>query len=351
MTRLWKVGLGRNGEYETDAFTKNVLTIGFGVHKDISHAKDRDALIAIMQRLLPDEKPKAQLNFAAQINQFINVMQVGDLVVCPVKSSSTISIGRVAGAYKPAPDTGSPTRAIEWLKTDLPRDVFKQDLLYSFGAFMTVCEISRNNALARVEQVIATGKDPGDGTSPVMKSDASGSGAEIALEVSSDVMFDLDQIARDQIEKRIASVFTGHDLTTLVAAILQAQGMKVRVSPPGADGGIDLVAGSGPLGLESPRIVAQVKSGTITVQHPDLQALIGSVQDTHADFGLIVSWNGFTPPVRKRLNELYFRVRFWGRQELVDNLFSVYEDLPEAIRAELPLKRTWTLVPDEGEQA
>ena len=99
------------------------------------------------------------------------------------------------------------------------------------------------------------------------------------------------------------------------------------------------------------KIVRSSGCGTITVQHPDLQGLIGSVQDTQADYGLLVSWNGFTPPVRKRLNELYFRVRFWGRQELVDNLFSIYEDLPEAIRAELPLRRTWTLVPDEGEDA
>lgn len=347
MKRLWKVGLGRNSEFEAAAFAENILTIGFGIHTDISHAKDRDALVEVLEEVQPDAKPKTILNFAAQINQFINTMQVGDLVVCPVKSSSTISIGRVAGDYNPALETGSPTRAVEWLKTDLPRDVFKQDLLYSFGAFMTVCEISRNNAQKRVEQVLATGKDPGDGTAPMLRKGAAH--APEALDESLDVMIDLDRIARDQIEKRLASAFTGHDLTTLVAAILQAQSMRVRMSPPGADGGIDLVAGSGPLGLESPRIVAQVKSGTQTVQHPDLQGLIGSVQDTQADYGLLVSWNGFTPPVRKRLNELYFRVRFWGRQELVDNLFSVYDDLPEAIRAELPLKRTWTLVPDEGE--
>lgn len=349
MKRLWKVALGKNGEYEAGAFAKSVLTVDFNIHSDISHAKDRDSLIPVMEAAFPDAKHKTHLNFAAQMNQFINVIQIGDLVICPVKTSSTISIARVTGAYKPDPENGSPTRTIEWLKTDLPRDTFKQDLLYSFGAFMTVCEISRNNALARVEQVVSTGKDPGDGTTPIKGNNVIAAGDEIPSDVIAEVMVDLDQIARDQIEKRIASVFTGHDLTTLVAAILEAQGMKVRVSPPGADGGIDLVAGSGALGLQSPRIVAQVKSGTITLQHSDLQGLIGSVQDTQADYGLIVSWNGFTPPVRKRLNELYFRVRFWGRQELIDNLFYVYDDLPEAIRAELPLRRTWTLVPDEGE--
>jgi hypothetical protein len=33
----------------------------------------------------------------------------------------------------------------------------------------------------------------------------------------------------------------------------------------------------------------------------------------------------------------------------MDNLFAVYDSLPETIRAELPMRRTWTLVPDEGE--
>jgi restriction system protein len=232
------------------------------------------------------------------------------------------------------------------LKTELPRDTFKQDLLYSFGAFNTVCEVSRNNAVERVESVLQTGKDPGYGAKPSAARPSGSSEASGEAEPSEEVL-DLDQIARDQIEQRIASVFTGHDLTNLVAAILRAQGMKVRVSPPGADGGIDLVAGSGPLGLESPKIVGQVKSGEYMIQDPDLKSLIGNIQETQADSGLLVSWNGFTAPVRKRVNELYFRVRLWGRQEIIDNLFAVYDQLPEEITAELPLKRTWTLVPED----
>lgn len=347
MTRLWKVGLGRYGEFEAPAFEQNTLTIDFGIKEDVSHAKDRDAFVKVMESIFPNDKPKMHLNFAAQVNQFVNVMAVGDLVICPIKSTSTIWIGRITGPYAPSPTTGSPTRAIEWLKKDLPRDTFKQDLLYSFGAFMTLCEITRNEALARVQNVIATGKDLGHGSTPTLKKAVSKT-AEVLASDEVDQLVDLDQIARDQIEKRLASHFTGHNLTKLIAAILQVQGMKVHVSPPGADGGIDILAGSGPLGLESPRIVAQVKSGNYVVQHTDLQSLIGTVQDTQADYALLVSWNGFTAPTRHRQNELFFRVRFWGREQILDNLFSVYDRLPEEIRADLPLRRTWMLVPDEG---
>lgn len=344
--RVWLVRLGKHGEFENRALEENVLTIGFGIGHDISQLTDRDMLIEEMARLFPNDKPNMHKNFAAQINQFTNTAQIGDLVISPMKTTSTIAIGRMSGPYRPSP-SGEAQRSVEWLKADLPRDTFRQDLLYSFGAFMTVCEISRNNALERVKAVLATGKDPGDGAKPVMTSRPR---EPVALETeeASDQLIDLNRIARDQIETRIASVFVGHDFTNLVAAILRAQGYRTRISPPGADGGVDIVGGSGPLGLESPRIVVQVKSGS-PVDQPTLQALIGSTQDTQADHGLIVSWGGYTSAVRRRLNELFFRVRLWGREELVDNLLANYEALPEGIRAELPLKRTWTLVLDDAE--
>lgn len=345
-TRLWLVRLGKHGEYETQAAEQGLLRIHFGIHHDISHLTTRDSLIDEMARLHPDLKPNAHKNFAAQVNQFVNVARNGDLVVVPYKTSSTISVGRFSGPYQPGED-GACLRPVTWLATDLPRDVFKQDLLYSFGAFMTVCEISRNNALARVKAVLETGRDPGDGSEPSVPASL-GTGTAETTEAS-DQPVDLAQIARDQIERRIASVFAGHDFTDLVAAILRAQGYQARVSPPGADNGVDIVAGSGPLGLDAPRLVVQVKSGKQTVDQPTLQGLIGSVQDTQADNGLIVSWDGYTSAVRRRVNELYFRVRLWGRDELVENLLANYDRLPEDIRAELPLKRTWMLVLDDTE--
>jgi predicted Mrr-cat superfamily restriction endonuclease len=77
-----------------------------------------------------------------------------------LKTAPKIAIGEITGPCTPTTD-GHPMRPVRWLKAEVPRDVFRQDLLYSFGAFMTVCEISRNDALQRVEAVIKTGRDPG----------------------------------------------------------------------------------------------------------------------------------------------------------------------------------------------
>ncbi len=346
MKRLWLVRLGKNGEYEADALDKSLLSIGFNMTANLSTAKDRDAILAVVKTTFPDAKPGRQANFAAQVNQFVNTMAVGDIVVSPLKTLSKIGICEITGPYQQL-ENGHPARPVKWLTTDVPRDAFKQDLLFSFGAIMTVCEVRRNDALNRVLAVAKVGKDPGDGAAPDMPKKIAPDEPSTVDEI--DQAINLEQIARDQIERRISSVFTGHDLTTLIAAILTAQGYETNVSPPGPDAGIDIVAGRGPLGFEQPRLVVQVKSGDINVDHPTLQSLIGCVQDTHADHGLLVSWSGFKPTVRKRTNELFFRVRLWGREEIISALLSVYDKLPEEIRAELPLRRTWTLVPEDEE--
>ena len=80
MTRHWLIRLGKNGEYEAPAFRDNVLTVGFGIAEDISELRDRDSLIAKMAALAPAERLNRYRNVAAQVNQFVNVAQVGDLI-------------------------------------------------------------------------------------------------------------------------------------------------------------------------------------------------------------------------------------------------------------------------------
>lgn len=344
MKRLWLVRLGKHGEQEAHALETGQLVLGFRVG-DLRQAKTRDAVFELLERAAPDTKRKRQLNFAAQLNQFGNTIRDGDLVVVPLKTAGSVAVGEVAGPCVPTPD-GNPMRPVRWLRPDVPRDAFRQDLLYSFGAYMTVCEISRNDAVRRVEAILKTGRDPGyeSGAAAPPRAPAS---PEAPTAEEADV--DLDVIARDQIERRVASAFAGHDFTRLVAEILKAQGHVVNVSPPGPDQSIDIVAGRGGLGFEAPRLVVQVKSGGVVGDQQTLQALIGAVQDTHADQGLLVCWGGFKKTVEQRRNELFFRIRLWGRAEVLDALFEAYDRLPEALRAELPLRRTWMLVPDDDE--
>ena len=347
--RLWLIRLGRYGEREEAALEQNMISINFGLNGDLSAAKDRDAILEHVKAAHSNAKIGTQRNYAAQVNQFVNRMQVGDIVVSPLKKQGGIAIGEVTGPYEQSGSESRTKRPVRWLQNNVPRDTFKQDLLYSFGSIMTVCEVRRNDALNRVLSVAEHGIDPGFWYAPDLP-DQNSDNDDTEADASTQPV-DLAEIARNQIEARISSIFTGHDFTNLVAAILEARGYYVCVSPPGPDAGCDIVAGRGALGFDSPRLVVQVKSGNIVVDHPTLQSLNGLIQDTNADHGLIVSWSGFKSSVRKETNRQYFRVRFWGRDEVIEALLSVYDDLPERIRVALPLKRIWTLVPGEDEDA
>jgi predicted Mrr-cat superfamily restriction endonuclease len=52
---------------------------------------------------------------------------------------------------------------------------------------------------------------------------------------------DVEEFATDQVRAFIGERFTGHGLARLVEAVLQAQGLSTFRSPPGADGGVDVL--------------------------------------------------------------------------------------------------------------
>jgi restriction system protein len=270
-------------------------------------------------------------------------MAVGDLVVVPLKNSPSIQIGEIAGDYVFEPGGPSPYyhwRSVKWVGEAIPRSNFGQDLLYSFGAFMTICRISRNNAEARIAKMRASGWAPEKAGGPTPTPLPDGEPSE---------MTDISLLAQDQIASLISAHFKGHNLTRLVDAVLRAQGYTTWVSPEGPDGGVDILAGSGPLGFGSPKLAVEVKSEETPIDRSTVDKLLGAVSKFGADEGLFVAWGGFKSTVQKELAGSFFKVRLWSRSDFLEQLFETYDRLDDDIRAELPLKRIWTVaVQDEG---
>ncbi|WP_414939595.1 restriction endonuclease [Amycolatopsis sp. cmx-11-51] len=65
-------------------------------------------------------------------------------------------------------------------------------------------------------------------------------------------------------------------MTALVAAILHAKEFTCDVAPPGPDGGIDILAGTGALGLDTPGSSSRSKSETTYMGRPVVQQLHGA---------------------------------------------------------------------------
>jgi restriction system protein len=272
-------------------------------------------------------------------------MAIDDLVVVPSKKKPELHFG-VIGSEAEYDGSAEPDyrhfREVKWLQ-DIPRSAMDKDLLYSLGAVMTICEIRRNDAEARVRRMLKLTSAKPSAVRP----------NEDAPPVEDDgaTRIDYEQLARDEIAALIIRRFKGHGLERLVDAILRAQGYVTHHSPAGSDRGVDILAGSGQLGFGSPRICIQVKSEQSHVDHPTFSQLLGTMQSTGADQGLLVAWGGFKSSVEREVPRNFFKVRFWDQKALLDQLFLHYDALDEEIRAELPLKRIWTVVPDEADES
>lgn len=333
---VWMVRAGRSGEREDFALSESLAVIGWDELGDLTGVRSRGDAEALIRAAHPDAKPNAVRNHAAQVFAFVGRIEPTDLIVLPLKTRGAIAVGKPVGPYEfrlGNPVGGRHVRPVKWLRDDLPRTAFDKDLLFSLGAFMTVCQIRRNNAEERIRAIAGGKRDAG------LVAQTEDVGVEAGAE---DV--DVTGYARDQIRAFIGQRFKGHEMARLVDAVLRAQGYQTELSPAGADGGVDIIGGRGPMGFESPHLVVQVKSADDPVDVKVLRELQGVMNGFDADRGLLVAWGGFRRTVYEEARKLFFEVRLWDSDDLIEALSEHYEQLPADIQAELPLQRIWTLV-------
>lgn len=346
---LWLIRAGKYGEHEQRFLADEAcyLTWDGTEQTDLSQAGDYAGIKAMLADLYPDEKPKTRINWASQIAPFVFDVAPGDWVVLPHKHKPALSFGEVTKGYAFNPQADETYRhsiQVKWLHTDVPRSAFDQDLLYSFGAFMTVCRMARNDAEARVRAMAAKGWKAQ--AMPTLGSIKSGQNANNLPEPAEPMLedhFDVERTSRDQIVRLVLARFKGHGMAELVGAVLRAQGFSTHISPPGPDGGIDILAAPGTFGFAEPRICVQVKSQQSPIERAVLDALGGVMKKVNATHGLLVCWGGFKSSIDREEAQQFFHVRLWDADDLVDELLRVYDKLDADVRAQIPLKRVWTL--------
>lgn len=350
--RAWLTRSGRYGERDDWALGHGVTPGGFGTIPDLAQCASLDDVRKVVARAEPGQSANAVGNFSAQLWALADRMSIDDYVVLPLKTrDSQVAVGRITGDYEFREDDPDPekrhVRSVEWLRSDVPRSAIKQDLLYSLGAFSTYCQVSRNEAAARIAVVAATGTDPGSkvaASPPVVKPKSKAPATDDVPDTEQEPI-DLEEYARDRIAALIQEGFAGHRMAVLVEALLRAQGYTCWRAPEGADGGIDLLAGSGPLGLDALQLVVQVKSEQSQVGDPVSSQLIGTTTKHGATAqGLLVAWGGLTAPAQRSARDNYFRLRVWTSGDVIAQVTRHYDALPEEIRADLPLKQIWIAV-------
>lgn len=338
---LWVNRAGVGGEFETLFLDQNLIGISYGFHEDVSPFDSSDSLKSHLssyysRRPHPPGTGTIRWN-ASALWRFAKEIKRGDWVVVPFYSRPVLCVAEVTGDYAfvgvDSPDPLPHTRAVRWVAQDIPRTAVDSELIASLNGRQALFTPRLTNAAARVQALV--NPKPTAGAAVASKEE----------DEEDEGISDLKGYGRDLIARRIIERFHGHGLARLAGALLEAQGYTVFVSPPGPDGGIDIRAARGPLGLGEHRVCAQVKSGISPAGHPELQQLLGSMANAGAPYGLFLSWNGFTQPVLRERATQFFKVRLLDQTSFIDELLTCYEKLPATIRAELSLTQVWTVTP------
>ena len=239
---FWGVRAGSGGEREAYALERGVVVVGWDEVPDLNQVASRSDLKNVLLSSYKDEGNGTIANWTGQLFAFAKEMKEGDLVALPRKHTGSVAFGIVSGPYRleqDAPEMAKHQRTVRWLDQDFPRHKLDEDIRFSLGSVLTVFQVRRNNAEERMRAVL-------DGRAPVMPPTMEV--AEIA-----EAKIDIERQSRDQIIDHIGRKFRGHSLERLVEAILNAQGFVTSRTPPGADGGVDILAGRGQLGFEAPQ--------------------------------------------------------------------------------------------------
>ena len=219
------------------------------------------------------------------------------------------------------------TRDVKWGET-APRDVLLPSSKNSLGGIQTIFAVS-DDVMADLMNAVGDKSAASSSVSAIDDGDATNDEETLAATYDNGI-----ELIKDRVNQ-----LDWEDMERLVAGLLKAMGYCARVMPKGPDGGRDVVASPDALGLESPRIVAEVKHRKGAMGAPAVRAFIGGLRA--GDRGLYVSTGGFTKEARYEADRANIPVRLLDLDAFVRHYVEIYDKTDDDTRSILPLTRIW----------
>lgn len=139
---------------------------------------------------------------------------------------------------------------------------------------------------------------------------------EVGAEKLSVTLEEADEQAWSQVE-RFLQTCDPFEFQEMIADLLTAMDYHVSwVSPPGKDGGVDIIAFTDPLGAQGPRIKVQVKRTQTKIGIEGLRAFVATVMT--GDVGIYVCLAGFTKEAQDYARHEQRRITLIDIEEFVD---------------------------------
>lgn len=321
MKNAWMVRSG-GGDY-IELFESGLVAIGFGTPQNLS-SKDREAIRHAYREHNPGISGPRASGDVGMLYRFSNEIRKGDGVLTYDPSTRKYLVGEIAGDYyfDEAANELPHKRKVTWLEKQVSRDDLKLATRNSLGSTLTLFSVNPESwsdvqAALEGKPSVASEEEPSD------------------EEVSEESKRSLQENARERVKDKIVGL-DDQEMEELLAGLLRAMGFKATVSPVGPDRGVDVVASPDGLGLQEPRIKAEVKHRrNTTIGSQDLRSFIGALRP--GDRGIYLSTGGFSKDAKYEADRANIPITLLDLDGLARLIETHYDSFDTEARTLLPL--------------
>ncbi len=310
-------------------FASGVVAVGWYEIGDLSTVTTRDGVRSRYESAFPEHSPGKATNGIGVLFKFRAVLAVGDKVITYDPDARRYLVGDIASDYTYSAAEVGPqyphVRRVIWAGA-VNRDDLSAATRNTLGSTLTLFAI-HDDAAAELLAVLQGAVPSAEAPKAVVRD-------ELAILKEDEVAKALELI------KDAIVALSDREAEQLVASVLRAMGYRARVTPVGADRGVDVIASPDGLGLEEPRIKAEVKHRPKTAMGaPEIRSFIGGLRQ--GDRGLYVSIGGFTKEARYEAERSTVPLTLIDLDDLASLVTTHYEDFDVDGRVVLPLIRVY----------
>ncbi|MTH54110.1 restriction endonuclease [Bacillus mangrovi] len=323
MKRWWMIRAGDDNELIPVWKEHGIASVGWPKLGNPIQYRTKDEMVAKSNIVFAESKPNSRRSWVNQVWRFSREVKKNDRVITYNKEKRDYMVGTVLESHFYDESVGNPAYPnnikVDWEEITVERDSLSQAAKNSLGSVLTVFRVDEwGNEIENLIEHPFTDPEPIDEVEE--------------KEIIEDLVSKALVMVQDKVDK-----LDPWQMQELVGGLLQAMEYNVQVSPKGPDGGVDVLAYKDAFGFEKPIIKVQVKHRKSSAGAPEIQQLLGANPiDANS---LFVSTGGFTSHAEAVAK--HNSVRLVDLEELVDLVVKWYDNIPDDVRASLPLQKMY----------
>ena len=142
---LWICRPGNAAQFYSHFIDESKIYLAWeGYNQDLSSFENKDDFRNIVAKEKHTDNSTSISNWSGQLINFVKDICRGDFVLIPNNKKRVYALVEVMGEYTYEPDYElHHSRRVRIVKTEINRDIFSQEILYSLGAYRTLFKMKK----------------------------------------------------------------------------------------------------------------------------------------------------------------------------------------------------------------